>query len=301
MLPDGSCQRKPEAVPKVLWRAGFRYTGAGTGVQGSGCARLRVRRVGGIFVAAVQEWTNPALALLGLALVDSINPSALLVTLYLLRRPNPVPTVLAYLAGVFTSYLTVGVLLVLGLDALLDRFEHVMWSPGAFVVQGVVGAVMLGYSFRPVKPEGGAVSERTAGAVTLLGLFTLGVAMTVAELTTALPYLAATGLLTYWEWPVYQWFPALVAYNIIFVTPPLLLLTVSLALGRRMDERMNALRARLERMGQEAALWIIGIVGFYLLLDALMYFDFFGLVEVTYPDGARSPSEYLWRGGRESG
>ena len=39
----------------------------------------------------------------------------------------------------------------------------------------------------------------------------------------------------------------------------------------------------------------IGIVGFYLLFDALAYFDFFGLVEMTFPDGARSPSEVLWR------
>src|SRR5690606_12173502 len=66
----------------------------------------------------------------GLALVDSINPSALLVTLYLLRRPMPVRTVAAYMSGVFASYLTIGILLVLGLDALLDRFGDALWRSG---------------------------------------------------------------------------------------------------------------------------------------------------------------------------
>ena len=61
-----------------------------------------------------QDLANPAVVLLGLAVLDSINPSALLVTLYLLRQPSPARTVPAYVAGVFGAYPTIGVLLVLG-------------------------------------------------------------------------------------------------------------------------------------------------------------------------------------------
>lgn len=242
-----------------------------------------------------QDWTNPALALLGLALVDSVNPSALLVTLYLLRGPAPVRTVTAYMSGVFASYLTVGILLVQGLDVLLTRFGDALWSPGAYAAQGVIGAAMLLYSFRPARTSNKAVSQKAAGAATLAGLFVLGVGVTVVEMTTALPYLAATGIISYMRWPAYQWLAALVAYNLVFVAPPMALLALSLLLGRKIEKRMTALRERLERAGREAAMWIIGIVGFYLLMDALAYFDFFGLVEITYPDGARSPSEALWR------
>ncbi|MFS8525214.1 MAG: GAP family protein [Limnochordales bacterium] len=231
----------------------------------------------------------------GLALVDSINPSALLVTLYLLRRPMPVRTVAAYMSGVFASYLTIGILLVLGLDALLDRFGDALWSPGAYAVQLVIGAAMLVYSYKPVRSDAAPAEQRAAGAATLAGLFALGVAVTVVELTTALPYLAATGLLTYLQWPAAQWLAALVAYNLVFVAPPFALLGLHLVLGRRFEGRMESIRKKLERTGQEAVLWIIGIVGFYLVLDALIYFDFFGLAEVTLADGARSPSELMWR------
>ena len=207
--------------------------------------------------------------------------------MYLLRQPSPARTVPAYVAGVFGAYLTIGVLLVLGFDALLTRFADALRTPGAYAAQGVVGAAMLLYSFKPARRDSAAVEERAAGAATIAGLFTLGAAVTVAEITTALPYFAATGLLTYLQWPTYQWLAALVIYNLIFVTPPLALLVISQLLGRRTD----ALRSRLERMGQEAVLWIIGIIGFYLLVDALAFFNFFGLVEVTHPGGAGSPAE----------
>lgn len=269
------------------WLAGLRRPAAGRRYPGWDNDVL-VQEAGAIVV-------SPMTALLGLALVDSINPSALLVTLYLLRRPAPVRTVTAYMVGVFASYLTVGIWLVLGFDALLTRFSDALWSPGAFAVQGVTGAAMLLYSFKPVRSDGGEAGQRAASAAGLAGLFALGVAMTVVELTTAMPYLAATGMLTYWQWPVHRWLTALVAYNLVFIAPPFALLAASLLLGRRFEGRMAAMREKLEKTGQEAALWIIGIVGFYLLFDALAYFDFFGLVEMTFPDGARSPSEVLWR------
>ena len=58
---------------------------------------------------------------------------------------------------------------------------------------------------------------------------------------------------------------------------------------------MDSLRGRLERADREAILWIVGIVGFFLMLDAVIYFDFFGLVETELSEDMRSPSERLWR------
>ena len=58
------------------------------------------------------------LGLLALALVDSINPSALVVTLYLLTRERVLAQVLVYVAAIFVTYVTLGAILMLGLDAL---------------------------------------------------------------------------------------------------------------------------------------------------------------------------------------
>src|SRR5690606_2173306 len=162
-------------------------------------------------------------------------------------QAGPARTCPSCVAGVCAAYLTSAALLVLGSDALLTRFADALRTPGAYAAQGVLGAAMLLYSFKPARRDSAAVEERAAGAATIAGLFALGAAVTVAEITTALPYFAATGLLTYLQWPTYQWLAALVIYNLIFVTPPLALLVISQLLGRRMDARMAALRSRLER------------------------------------------------------
>ena len=49
------------------------------------------------------------LGLLALALVDSINPSAIVVTLYLLSRGRAPAQVAVYVAAIFLTYLTLGV------------------------------------------------------------------------------------------------------------------------------------------------------------------------------------------------
>ena len=56
------------------------------------------------------------LALLGLALLDSLNPSALAVTLMLLARPHANRRVAVYLGAVFVTHFGLGVLLMAGLE-----------------------------------------------------------------------------------------------------------------------------------------------------------------------------------------
>lgn len=235
------------------------------------------------------------IALGGLAVVDSINPSALVVTLILLSGQRPCPKVVAYVIGIFTAYLTIGILLMLGLDVLFTRWGDALWSPGAVAVQGALGAAMLIYSFiADSKAKGGRFQEAST-AKGLAALFLLGATITAAELTTAMPYFGAVGLLTYLNLPTPFWLLLLFAYNLVFVAPPLLLLLAHRFFSQRLADRFASLQARLQRAGRETALWIVGIVGFFLAIDALYYFDFFGLLEVDLPNGARSPSEMWWQ------
>lgn len=87
------------------------------------------------------------LALLGLALLDSLNPSALAMTLYLLTTGARTGRVLTYIAAVFVTYFAIGLGLMLGLGALLGTFQGVFETTAAYLVQAVIGAAMLSYSF----------------------------------------------------------------------------------------------------------------------------------------------------------
>jgi cytochrome c biogenesis protein CcdA len=212
-------------------------------------------------------------AIVGLAAVDSINPSALLATIALLLRGRSArPLVAVYVAAVLATYLAIGVALTLGLGLTPDA---ALESDAAFLVQGVLGAAMLAFAVlapsrrqrrAPVEPRSLPAANRP------LAFFALGMAVTVLELPSALPYLGAVGALTRADLAVAEWLPLLVLYNLIFVLPPLGLLAGHVALGERAEAVLGRLRDRLVRAAREAFLWLLGLVGFVLLADALGHF-----------------------------
>ncbi len=221
------------------------------------------------------------LAFIGIALVDSINPSALVVTLQLLSRRAPVSAILTYIGAVFVTYTTVMVLLVLGLGALLEPLTALMQTTAANVALAALGAGMLIYAVLAKNPKEVPVrtSRRlTAGAAG--GLFLLGVSVTVAELPTALPLVGAVGLLTSANLTVGAWVALVLVYNAIFVLPPLLLTFGFDLLGERAGA---TLQDRLSRGARGTMLWILSIVGFYVLAYALSELGVLGdSVSVTF-------------------
>ncbi|HEY8477102.1 MAG TPA: GAP family protein [Chloroflexota bacterium] len=234
------------------------------------------------------------ISVLVLAVVDSINPSALLVTVHLLLTTSSyVSRVLAYVAGIFLTYFGLGILLMLGLDAVWAWIE----SPVAYAAEGIAGALMLLYA--NIAPGGGGRSEgwreRVPRSPHVGALFTMGILVTVLECPTALPYFGAIVILTNANLAAAQWLPLLAVYNVIFTLPPLLLLASYRLLDQRLSHRFDRIQERLQRGAREAWLWMLGIVGFWLLLDSVVYFDFFGLVDTPYLEGVFD------RGGRSDG
>jgi cytochrome c biogenesis protein CcdA len=209
-------------------------------------------------------------AIVGLAVVDSINPSALLATIVLLLRGRRArPLVAVYLVAVLATYLAIGVVLTLGLGLTPQAVIH---SDATYLVQGVLGAAMLAYAvLAPSRRRQRDPVEhpRLPAAMRPATVFALGMVVTLLELPTALPYLGAVGALTRADLAPADWLPLLVLYNLIFVLPPVLLLAGHVVLGERAEAVLGELRDRLGRAAREGFLWLLGLVGFFLLADAL--------------------------------
>jgi len=200
-------------------------------------------------------------SLIALAVVDSINPSALVITLALLTRPGPGRAVAVYVAAIFATYFGIGAATLLGLASVWPQLGPALDGRAGFVLQGLVGAALFAWSVRPAKggPPSRASAPPSTGAY--VALAALGVTVTVLELPTALPYLGALAILADADLPASGWVPLLAGYNLVFVMPPLLLLAAHLALGDRVAARFAGLRVRLERSALDAAKWIAGLVG----------------------------------------
>jgi cytochrome c biogenesis protein CcdA len=154
--------------------------------------------------------------------------------------------------------------------------EAVIESDTAYLVQGMLGAAMLAYALgAPGRRRQRSPVEhpRLPTAKRPMAVFGLGMAVTVLELPTALPYLGAVGAITRADLAVAKWLPLLVVYNLIFVLPPLVLLAGYVALGERAEAMLEQLRRRLGGAAREGLLWLLGLVGFFLLADALGHFQ----------------------------
>jgi cytochrome c biogenesis protein CcdA len=209
------------------------------------------------------------LGLLALALLDSINPSAIVVTLYLLSGGRAPAQIVVYVAAIFLTYLTLGVMLMSGIDALLPSLGTMGSSRLAFMVQGLIGVAMLLYAIRaPTTAKSAPRAEPSASSYAALAL--LGVTVTTMELPTAVPYFGAIALLTTGDLPMARWLPLLVLYNSIFVLPPVMLLVGHIVLGSRLDARYADLRERLQAGARETMLWIFGLVGGALLVSSVV-------------------------------
>jgi cytochrome c biogenesis protein CcdA len=173
---------------------------------------------------------------------------------------------------VLVTYLAIGLALILGLGLTPSA---VVESDAAYLAQGALGAAVLAYAAAAPgrrRAAGPGEPRRLPAAGRPLAVFALGVAVTVLELPTALPYLGAAGAITRAELAVADWLPLLLLYNLIFVLPPLALLAGHLALGDRADGLLERLRDRLGGAAREGMLWLFGLVGFVLLADALAHF-----------------------------
>lgn len=209
------------------------------------------------------------LGLLALALLDSINPSAIVITLYLLAGGRGPAHILVYVAAIFVTYLTLGILMMSGLDALLPSLRTLGSGRSGFVIQAFIGLAMLLYAIRApaaAKPA----SQVAPSASSYAALALLGVTVTTVELPTAVPYFGAIALLTSADPAMAEWFSLLVLYNAIFVLPPVLLVLGHTLAGSRLDARYAVLRERLQAGARATMLWVFGLVGGGLLVSGVM-------------------------------
>ncbi|MEV0820773.1 GAP family protein [Nonomuraea rubra] len=220
------------------------------------------------------------LALAGLAVLDSTSFGTLAIPVYLMLGLDRSRTarLLVYLATMTVFYFLVGVALMLGLTAAMDTFGDALDSKAAYAVQLVlgVGLFALSWRFDPKWRAKRGLPERTfeprmGGPRTMV---LVGLTAGVLEVATMVPYLAAIGMMTTAELAVAQWAPLLAGYVLIMILPALVLMALRAVAGRRLEPKLERLRAWLVKHSSSMLSWALAIVGFLLARDAAFYLFF---------------------------
>jgi Sap, sulfolipid-1-addressing protein len=213
-----------------------------------------------------------ALLVLGIALVDGLNPSTIAPALVLAVKRRGVVLVALFTVGVFVPSLAAGVLVVIGPGrALLDLIPHV-GAPTEHLIEIAAGVVLAGLAWilwiHRGRVAGGVSRELPGGA---LGAAGLGAGIMLAELATAVPYFAALAAIVGSSATLTARLELVVLFNVAFVLPLLLILGVRGLAGPRSESLLERTRAALDRhigvvlpcaVGLlAAALLVIGVLG----------------------------------------
>ncbi|HXV91943.1 MAG TPA: GAP family protein [Pseudonocardia sp.] len=218
------------------------------------------------------------LTVTGLALIDSLNFSLILGTLYLLISGNGrTRRALGYLGVFYVVYLVTGALLLSGLLAAGDVLQG---GAGSYL-QLAVGLVMFGYGIfaKPTRPR--ASGRRSTGPATgtVLGI---GLAASLAEVATALPYFGALAIIGSSGSGLPTAIPILFAYNLVVIAPCLALVAVFRLAPERVRGRLEKFWERHRERGtaRKGFLLLCAVAGYFVTADALVQLEFFGLVDI---------------------
>lgn len=216
--------------------------------------------------------TGLLLSLVGLALIDSTSYGTLVIPLVLvvLQRRVNLRQLGWYFLTVVTFYLLIGLLLLLGLDAILDVASDVVNSTLGSWTQLVIGVGLIAVSFwigkqpgRQRNPESWMPATDSARSMIVLGL-----TATVLELAMMLPYLSAIGLLGTSDLAMGMQIATLAGYCLLMIVPALLIIGLAKAGGERLRPKLERINAWVLRNSEETLAWIVGIAGFLIARDA---------------------------------
>ncbi|RCJ15753.1 hypothetical protein A6S26_34050 [Nostoc sp. ATCC 43529] len=224
---------------------------------------------------------NILLYITPIAVVDSINPTATALQIYLLSTPKPVARSVTFIFGVFAAYFTAGLLFTMGFGGVIKNvinrvgeFFHLLQygSVGEFmyVIQFIIGVVMiiLGCQIGQLSKKQTTSEPRQVKRPRVLkpiNTFLLGLAVTFWESSTALPYVAAIQRILQAKLNFHELIVVLLFYNLIFVFPLISLLGIYIVHPKNSSVLINKIDQIMESPKIHQIL-LIGI-GLFLVID----------------------------------
>ena len=215
-----------------------------------------------------------------IALVDStsITPLGLVPLMSILAGPRPYPTALAFLLGLFVSYMIMGLAFLFGLGRLFEqlnawvghRWHHP--QPVDFGVELVLGLILVIFGLRIMDTRGAKVANRhKPPQATLAAAFGLGFMMNVVGFPGALPFFAAADQIFKADPPAAATFLIMTCYALIFVTPLGILVLIRALAGARGDTLMDQTKIFFDRWGRRVLFLLLLGGGVLMIIDAGLY------------------------------
>lgn len=206
-----------------------------------------------------------------IAAVDSINPNAMAVQIYLLiSTPKPVVRSIAFILGDFAANWAVGLLLAFGMihltTQIFKRLDDVI-----YVLQFILGVAIIVIGYNLSKLANQPTATKRPKSLKPIHTFLLGATMAFVEIPTALPYLVAIERITRANLQLPELMGVLTFYNIIFVFPLIVLLGIYLVLRNSAATLLNNIHQSVRKWFPKIMPVILIALGFVLIADCIAH------------------------------
>lgn len=212
------------------------------------------------------------LAIGGIALLDSLNPSLFVAQFYLLTTLRPVPRILSYIGGVLAVNFIGGLVFLAGAQALIVNATAGL-SPSWLYAGGLaLGMALLVFGlWLPLKPTTNEPA-RQPRSLHPFHTFLLGAAVMVNELTTALPYFVAIERIASSGVAMGTAVALLVLYNLVFALPLFGFLGLFMSYGARFAAQTERISAAIARWAPRVFKYGSLALGAFFVIDAAAFF-----------------------------
>jgi cytochrome c biogenesis protein CcdA len=210
------------------------------------------------------------LSIVGIGLVDSINPSLFIAQLYLLTTERPVPRVLSYIAGGVLAYFVGGLLILVGARAIIGEWFAQLSPLMLYGLQLVIGLIILGLGLW-WKTDAQPQETRKPRSLTLISSFVLGIVVIGNEVTTALPYFLAIEQIVQAQMTLPQNLLALLLYNVVFSLPLFAFLLIFLLFQQQWGSITARINEFIQRWMPWILKWLMIVLGGALVLNAAAF------------------------------
>jgi cytochrome c biogenesis protein CcdA len=181
-----------------------------------------------------------AVLLAGIALADSVNPTTIGPALYLATVPRGIRRVAEFTAAFFAVNFLAGILIVAGPGQLLVSLASRPGPEARHIVELVAGLVLIGVAAGLFAGRTRLAATTGSGARLQSGhAWALGATIAAAELPTAFPYFAALAAVIGSGLNLAPQLVLVALFNVIFVTPLLVIMGAVAFGGERADRRLR--------------------------------------------------------------
>lgn len=208
----------------------------------------------------------------GLALLDTLSPTIVGVTLFLIlasNRKNLLMKLFFYLLTVVILYFLLGIVMMVGANYFIDSFSNILLNRFFSWTIFIIGLSLFTSSFfiSPSNKKNIPIPKDQS----FLSIIFIGITTFFIEAGTALPYFTAIGLLTTNDVPMYQWLSLLASYNLIMVSPVIILFLLYKTFGKYINNLLTHLMNKLTSNSNSTLSWVMCIVGLILIFNTLDY------------------------------